>query len=343
MQSPRVVFFYTLILILLAVSLLILAGRVGPDGCAVCQGGVFGFRRLLLVLAGLGSLAWFLGSADRVVGLPVSGEGRLLGALVVFPVVLADFSAPIPGLECLSLLAVSAALLLDRRGQVGLSAVVFALAASWQLQLIVFPLWIWTSRFSLRRRQGKSFNLAAGFVLLAGAFYLGQSELVRVPHGPGGWTLRQQVFALLGETRAEASWVVFVGLAVLLAGVALCAARRLSSGPSEGLQAREVAGLCFAALLADPSDGLSSATLLLPLCMISYESGRHSCSGGLRRFALSACGLAVALSWLSWPWLSVLPDLERYSLLLAAGLLLMLAPLHPRSHPEAGDDLACSA
>ena len=97
------------------------------------------------------------------------------------------------------------------------------------------------------------------------------------------------------------------------------------------------------ALLADPSDGLNSAILLLPLCMLSYESGRHSCSGGLRRFALSACGLSVALSWLSWPWISVLPDLERYSLLLAVGLLLVLAPLQPRSHPEAGDDLSCSA
>ena len=342
MQSPRAVSFYTLVIILLAVSLLILAGRAGPDGCACCQGGVFGFWRLLLVLAGLGSLAWFLGVADRVVGLPVSAEGRLLGVLVVFPVVLADFSAPIPGLECLSLLAVRAALLLDRRGQAGLSAVVFAVAAAWQLQLIVFPLWLWISRFSLRRRQGKSFNLAVGLVLLVGAFYLGQRELVSVP-ASGGWTLRQQVFSLLGETRWETSWVVFVGLAVLLAGVVLWAARRLSSGPSEGLQAREVAGLCFAALLVDSSDGLSSATLLLPLCMLSYESGRHSCSGGLRRFALSACGLAVALSWLSWPWLSVLPDLERYSLLLAAGLLLMLAPLHSRSHPEAGDDLSCSA
>ena len=160
---------------------------------------------------------------------------------------------------------------------------------------------------------------------------------------PGGWTLRQQIFALLGETHVEVSWAVFVGLAVFLTGVVLWAARRLSSGPSEGLQAREVAGLCVAALLADPSDGLNSATLLLPLCMLSYESGRHSCSAGLRRFALSACGLAAALSWLSWPWLSVLPDLERYSLLLAAGLLLVLVPLQSRSHPEAGDDLSCSA
>ena len=187
MQRRRVVYCYTLVLLLLAALLLVAGPEV--DGCLDCWGGALGFPRLLLAVAGLGILACFLRLADQVVGLPISAEGRFLGALAAFPIVLADFAAPSPGFECLALMAVGGALLLDRRGHVGLSAVVFALAAACRLQLIVFPLWIWVSRLALRRRQGRTGNLVVGFGLLAGAFYLGrrcfviQNAVERSPQG----------------------------------------------------------------------------------------------------------------------------------------------------------------
>ncbi len=347
MQRRRIVYCYTLVLLLLAVFLLVAAGHPEMDGCLDCWGGVLGFWRLLLAVAGIGSLACFLRFADQIVGLPVSAEGRLLGVLVVVPIVLADFTAQIPGLECFALMAVGGALLLDRRGHAGLSAVVFALAAACRLELIVFPLWIWISRLALRRRQGKTGHLVAGFGLLAGAFYLGQRPLAHV-HGVDSWTLKRQVFALMGEALGEGvRWAVLIALLVILAAVLLAAARRLSPGPSEALQPREVAGLCFLALLAAPSDGQGAAALLMPLCMISYESGRESCCARLRRFSLLACCLAVALSGYLlksiFPLLEDLPGLEHCSLLLVTGLLLLIAPLHARSHPEAGDDPGCSA
>jgi len=349
MQRRLVVSFYTLILILLAFVLLFGAGRAGVDGCLDCWGGVTGFWRLPLALAGLGILAWFLKVADLVVGLPLSAEGRFFGALVVFPVVLADFSAPIPGLEGLALLGIGLAILLDRRGHAGLSAVVFAMAVAFRLQLFIFPLWIWISRIPLRRRQGKTASLVIGLGLLVGAFYLGLRPLAD-GHAGSGWTLKQQVFSLLGASAGggeAGSWVVFVLLAAIVSAAVFLGARRLSPGPSEGLQVREVAGLCFLALLSDPFDGLSGAVLLLPLCMISYQSGRESCSASLRSFSRLACSVAVALSWLSlydWlPWFPELPWIERCSLLLLASLLLMIAPLHGRSHPEVGDDPGCAA
>lgn len=345
MQRRRVVYCYTLVLLLLAAVLL----YAGPlvDGCLGCWGGVSGFWRLLLKAAGICSLACFLRLADQVVGLPVSAEGRLLGALVVFPVVLADLSAPIPGSECIALLAVGVALLLDRRGHAGPSAVVFALAAACRLELIVFPLWIWLSRFALRRRQGKTANLLAGFGLLAAAIYLGLQAVLEV-HGVESWTLKQQVFSLLGGVAgAEAGWAVFTALVLILAAAVLLAARRLAPGPSEALQPREVAVLCFLGLLVAPFDSLGAGVLLLPLCMMSYEAGKESCCTRLRRFSLVACCLAVALSWYSLhprlPWLGGLPGLEHCSLLLVAALLLVLTPLQARSHPEAGDDPGCSA
>lgn len=344
MQRRRVVYLYTLVLILLAVVLFFSGPLV--DGCVDCWGGVSGFWRLLLKVVGLGCLACFLRLTDQVVGLPVSSEGRLLGALAVFPVALADLTAPIPGIECIALLAVGAALLLDRRGHAGLSAVVFALAAACRFQLIVFPLWIWISRIALRRRQGKTANLVAGLGLLAAAIYLGLQSLVDV-HGVDSWTLKQQVFSLLGGSGAvEASWAVFSILVLTLAAAALSRAGRLSSAPSEALQPREVAVLCFLGLLAAPFDSQGAGVLLLPLCMVSYEAGRESCSGSLRRFSLVASCLALALLWYSlrsrFPWLGELPGLEHCSLLLVAALLLVLAPLHARSHPEAGDDPGCT-
>jgi len=347
MERRRIVYCYTLVLLLLAVALLIQAGQAGVDGCLDCWGGVLGFQRLFLAVAGIGSLACFLRFADQIVGLPVSAEGRLLGALVVVPIVLADFTAPIPGLECFALMAVGGALLLDRRGHAGLSAVVFALAAACRLELIVFPLWIWISRLSLRRRQGKTGHLVVGLGLLAGAFYLGRQPLVDA-HGVDSWTLKRQVFALMGEAPGEVvRWAVFIALLVILAVVLLAAARRLSPGPSKALQPREMAGLCFLALLAAPFDGSGAPVLLMPLCMISYESGRGSCRARLRRFAPLVCCLAVVLSWYllkhRFPLLDALPGLESCSPLLVAGLLLLIAPLHARSHPEAGDDPGCSA
>ena len=347
MQRRWIVYCYTLVLLLLAVFLLVAAGHPEMDGCLDCWGGVLGFWRLLLAVAGIGSLACFLRFADQIVGLPVSAEGRLLGVLVVVPIVLADFTAPIPGRECFALMAVGGALLLDRRGHTGLSAIVFALAAACRLQLIVFPLWIWISRLALRRRQGKTGHLVIGLGLLAGAFYLGRRCLVDV-HGVDSWTLKRQVFELLGEASAEGGrGAVFIVLLVILAAVVFFAARRLSPGRSEALQPREVAGLCFLALLAAPFDGQGAAALLMPLCMISYESGRESCCARLRRFSLLACCLAVALSGYLlkpiFPLLEDLPGLEHCSLLLVTGLLLLIAPLHARSHPETGDDPGCSA
>ncbi len=345
MQRRRVVYFYTLVLLLLAAALLFAGPLV--DGCVDCWGGVTGIWRLLLKVAGIGSLACFLRLTDQVVGLPVSSEGRLLGALAVFPVVLGDLTAPIPGIECIALLAVGVALLLDRRGHAGPSAVVFALAAACRFQLIVFPLWIWLSRIALRRRQGRTVNLVAGFGLLAAAIYFGLQPLVEV-HGVESWTLKQQVFSLLGGVGgAETSWAVFSALVVILAVAVLSCARRLSSGPSKALQPREMAVLCFLGLLAAPFDSQGAGVLLLPLCMISYEAGRESCSTRLRRSSLVACCLALALLWYSlrsrFPWMGGLPGLEHCSLLLVASLLLLLAPLHARSHPEAGDDPGCSA
>ncbi|MEC8895938.1 MAG: hypothetical protein VX675_06415, partial [Planctomycetota bacterium] len=238
------------------------------------------------------------------------------------------------------------ALLLDCRGHAGPSAVVFALAAACRFQLIVFPLWIWISRIALRRRQGRTANLVAGLGLLAAAIYLGLQSLVDV-HGVDSWTLKQQVFSLLGGLGGvEASWAVFSILVLTLAAAALSRAGRLSSAPSEALQPREVAVLCFLGLLAAPFDSQGAGVLLLPLCMVSYEAGRESCSGSLRRFSLVACCLALALLWYSlrsrFPWLGELPGLEHCSLLLVAALLLVLAPLHARSHPEAGDDPGCA-
>ena len=342
MQRRRVVYCYTLVLLLLAAVLL----YAGPlvDGCLDCWGGLTGFWHLLLKVAGIVSLACFLRLADQVIGLPVSAEGRLLGALVVFPIVLADLSAPIPGGECIALLAVGVALLLDRRGHAAPSAVVFALAAACRFQLIIFPLWIWLSRFALRRRQGKTVNLVAGFGLLAAAMYLGLQPLLDV-HGVGSWTLKRQVFSLVGGG-AEVRWAVFGALLVIPAVAVLYCARRLSAGPAEALQPREVAVLCFLGLLAAPFDSQGAGVLLLPLCMVSYEAGKESCCSRLRRFSLVACCLAVALSSYSlrprFPWMGDLPALEHCSLLLVAALLLVLPPLQARSHPEAGDDPGCS-
>ncbi len=345
MQRRRVVYCYTLVFLLLA-AVLFFAGPL-VDGCRDCWGGITGFWRLLLKVAGIVSLACFLRLADQVIGLPVSAEGRLLGALVAFPIVLADLTAPFPGIECIALLAVGVALVLDRRGHAGPSAVVFALAAACRLQLIVFPLWIWLSRFALRRRQGKTVNLVAGLGLLAAAIYLGLQPFLEV-HGVGSWTLKQQVFSLLGGAGgAETSWAVFSALVVISAVAVLFCARRLSAGPSEALQPREVAVLCFLGLLAAPFDSQGAGVLLLPLCMMSCEAGKESSCFRLRRFSLVACSLAVALSWYSlrprFPWLGDLPGLEHCSLLLVAALLLVLAPLNARSHPQAGDDPGCSA
>ena len=345
MQRRRVVYCYTLVLLLLA-AILFFAGPL-VDGCLDCWGGITGFWRLLLKVAGIGSLACFLRLADQVVGLPVSAEGRLLAALVVFPIVLADLTAPFPGIECIALLAVGVALVLDRRGHAGPSAVVFALAAACRFQLIVFPLWIWLSRIALRRRQGKTANLVVGFGLLAAAIYTGLQPLVGV-HGVESWTLKQQVFSLVGGVAgAEASWAVFIALVVILGALVLFSARRLSPGPSAALQPREVAVLSFLGLLAAPFDSQGAGILLLPLCMMSYEAGRESCCHRLQRFSLVAGCLALALSWYSlrprFPWMGDLPGLEDCSLLLVGAVLLVLAPLHARSHPEAGGDPGCSA
>ena len=345
MQRRRVVYCYTLVLLLLA-AVLFFAGPL-VDGCLDCWGGITGFWRLLLKVAGIGSLACFLRLADQVVGLPVSAEGRLFAALAVFPIVLADLTAPFPGIECIALLAVGVALVLDRRGHAGPSAVVFALAAACRFQLIVFPLWIWLSRIALRRRQGKTANLVAGFGLLAAAIYLGLQPFVGV-HGVESWTLKEQVFSLVGGVAAEeVSWAVFTALVAILGAVVLFSARRLSPGPSAVLQPREVAVLSFLGLLAAPFDSQGAGVLLLPLCMMSYEAGRESCCHRLQRFSLVACCLALALSWYSlrprFPWMGDLPGLEHCSLLLVAALLLVLAPLHARSHPEAGGDPGCSA
>ena len=134
---------------------------------------------------------------------------------------------------------------------------------------------------------------------------------------------------------------------LILAAAVLLAARRLAPGPSEALQPRAVAVLCFLGLLVAPFDSLGAGVLLLPLCMMSYEAGKESCCTRLRRFSLVACCLAVALSWYSLPprlpWLGGLPGLEHCALLLVAALLLVLTPLQARSHPEAGDDPGCSA